>query len=107
MILPKPTGAFEWTQESWGPALRCTALTSVALHCFSTRALDVSGARDEDAGSWLPLARALNIDAKAGAIVRLRQVHCAGVFEASQATLPKTRHAEWPEADIAISRDPS
>ena len=106
MTLPKPTGEFEWTQESWGPALRCTALSETATHCFSTRQLALSGAREEDGGSWLPLARALNLDAKIESIVRLRQVHGAEVFEASRATAAKGRYAAWPEADIVISRDP-
>jgi YfiH family protein len=108
MILPKPTGEFEWTQESWGPALRCTAMAATP-HLFSTRQLALSGAREEAVGNWLPLVHALNLnkDAKADAIVRLRQVHCADVFEASRATLPTTPNAEWPEADIAISDDPA
>ena len=106
MTLPKPTGEFEWTQESWGPALRCTALAKTTRHLFSTRQLALSGAREEDCGNWAPLAGALDLDAKAE-VVRLRQVHCAEVFEASRATVENTRYAEWPEADIAISADPT
>ena len=37
MSLPKPSGEFEWVQESWGAALRCHPLAEVARHCFSTR----------------------------------------------------------------------
>jgi YfiH family protein len=106
MILPKPTGEFEWTQESWGAALRCTAMAPTP-HLFSTRQLTLSGARDEEVGNWLALAHALNKDANVDALVRLRQVHCADVFDPSRTTLRTTRYAEWPEADIAISDDPA
>ena len=106
MILPKPTGEFEWTQESWGAALRCRAMATTP-HLFSTRQLALPDVREEAMGNWLPLAHALNKDANAGAIVRLRQVHCADVFEASGEKMPSTRYAEWPEADIAISADPA
>ena len=105
MTLPQPTGEFEWTQESWGPALRCTAMSETVAHCFSTRQLAVSGALEEDASSWWPLARAL--DVPADALVRLRQVHGAAVFDASRSTFAKRPYAQWPQADIAISDDPS
>jgi YfiH family protein len=108
MTLPKPTGEFEWTQESWGPALRCTALSNVAQHCFSILQPGLSGAAREDAETLAALAHVLNLhDAKSEQIVRLRQVHCAGVFEASRETIARTGDAGWPEADIAISRDPA
>jgi purine-nucleoside/S-methyl-5'-thioadenosine phosphorylase / adenosine deaminase len=108
MTLPKPTGEFEWTQESWGPALRCTALANAAQHCFSTLPPGLSGAPREDAGSLAALAHALNLhDAKSEQIVRLRQVHRAGVFDASREAIAGPGHADWPEADITVSRDSS
>ncbi len=42
MTLPGLPDAFYWTDESWGPALRCRPLGAVAAHCFTTRGLDVS-----------------------------------------------------------------
>ena len=108
MTLPKPTGEFEWTQESWGPALQCTALSKAAQHCFSTLQPGLRGAAKEDAGTMAALAHALNLhDAKSEQIVRLRQVHCAGVFEASREAIARREHADWPEADIAVGRDPN
>jgi YfiH family protein len=112
MVLPKPTGEFEWTQESWGPALRCTALANAAQHCFSTLPPGLSGASKgtckKDAGSLVALAHALNLhDANSEQIVRLRQVHCAGVFEASREAIGRQGYADWPEADIVVSRDAS
>ena len=104
---PKPSGDFLWTQEPWGPVLRCTAMSGTARHCFSTRQLVLSGALDDLADSWTPLARALDLNAGIESIVRLRQVHCAGVFEGRGAAQIPLRYADWPEADIAVSRDPS
>jgi YfiH family protein len=108
MTLPNPNGEFEWTQESWGPAIRCTALSKAAQHCFSTLQPELQGAAKEDAGTLSALAHALNLhDVNSEQIVRLRQVHCAGVFDASREAIARTRGAGWPEADIAISRDPA
>jgi YfiH family protein len=107
MILPKPTGEFEWTQESWGAALRCPPLAKIARHCFSTRQLTIPGAHGDDAPSWILLGGALDLDPKIGSIVRLRQVHRIGIFDASSATMARERDKDWPQADIAISRDPA
>ena len=101
MVLPKPSGDFEWVQESWGAALRCTPLASIAAHCFSTRDLALEGVRDDEQKGWEDLARALKVDHSA--LVRMRQVHCAGVFEA-ETPLASTCD-DWPEADIAVTRD--
>ena len=90
MSLPKPSGEFEWAQESWGAALHCHPLSEVAHHCFGTRDLVVDGA----------LAHALGVEPEA--LVRMRQVHCADVFVAK-----KKGEQPWPEADIAVTDDPS
>jgi YfiH family protein len=100
MSLPQPSGDFEWVQESWGRALRCRHLADVARHCFSTKDLELDGARPQQSGSWTGLAQALGVELES--LVRMRQVHCADVFEA-----PPTRADSWPEADIAITDDPS
>ena len=105
MALPKPGGDFEWVQESWGAALRCTPLAAIAPHCFSARDLALEGVRDDHQDGWEDLARSLGVDY--ASLVRMRQVHCAGVFEVSAGTPPPARYDEWPEADIAISRDRS
>ena len=42
--LPKVSDGFEWTDESWGAALRCRPLTAVAPHLFTTRQLELSSA---------------------------------------------------------------
>jgi YfiH family protein len=103
MSVPQPNGEFEWVQESWGAALRCRPLADIARHCFTTRELPLEGARDEDPASWKSLARALGIEL--AGLVRLRQIHCADVFIPEKR--PPTPFSDWPEADIAITDDPS
>jgi YfiH family protein len=97
MVLPKPNGEFAWTQESWGPALRCVPLSRAALHCF--------GARQLEDGAALPAA--LSLDMRPEAVVRLRQVHGNRVVEACGVKAAGADRAHWPEGDIVISRDPS
>ena len=89
MSLPKPSGEFEWAQESWGAALRCLPLAAIAPHYFSTR---------QDAPEQT-LADALGVGLDA--LVRMKQVHCADVFVANGRPLSK------PEADIAVTNDSS
>lgn len=105
-------------QESWGAALRCRPLADFARHCFSTRELALEGARADDPARWQDLARALGVELDS--LVRMRQVHRADVFEAGREngigrvfprpstgkTLP-TPFSDWPEADIAVTDDPS
>ncbi len=100
MSYPQPSGEFEWTQESWGAALRCRPLASVARHCFSTRELALENVLGVPAPTWASLARAFDVEP--ASLVRMHQVHCADVFEARKANRDR-----WPEADIAITDDPS
>ena len=118
MSLPQPSGEFEWVQAPWGASLRCGPLRALARHCFSTRELSLEGARADDSAGWSVLADTLGVEL--GSLVRMRQVHCADVFEAvsengdgwvfpvqgSGKTLP-TPFDEWPQADIAVTDDPS
>lgn len=105
MTLPKTSGDFQWVQEPWGAALRCAPLAALAPHGFSTRALALDGVGDADPQSWEMLARAFGVGVEG--LVRMRQVHGAEVFETPGGTRPPARPDEWPEADIAISRDPT
>ena len=89
MSLPQPSGEFEWVQESWGTAVRCSPLAASAPHYFSTR---------QEAPEQT-LARALGVGLDA--LVRMKQVHCADVFVASG------RPPSQPEADIAVTDDPT
>ena len=100
MSLPKPSGEFEWVQESWGAALRCRPLGAVARHCFSSRELELDGVRADGGTRWQDLANTLGVELDS--LVRMRQVHSADVFEARKANF-----RDWPEADIAVSHDPA
>jgi polyphenol oxidase len=75
MSLPQLDGAFEWTEEPWGKALRCTAIASP--HLFSTRDLEICGANLQPSTGWDQLAASLGLGA--GDVLRPRQVHGDGV----------------------------
>lgn len=98
MTFPQPSGEFEWTQESWGAAVRCPPLGIVARHCFSTRDLALEGGLAAPAPAWAALAR--SFDVTPDSLVRMHQVHCVDVFEARVAN-----RSSRPEADIAITDD--
>lgn len=103
MSLPKPSGEFEWVQESWGLALRCRPLAEIAPHVFTTRELHLDGTQSEQDESWQQLARAL--DVPPGSLVRMRQVHCADVYVPPEpaSTSHNAPASAWPEADIAVT----
>ena len=103
MALPKPSGDFEWVQESWGAALRCPPLAAIAPHCFST--IELSFDRDGDHAGWQALAVAMGVNV--GGLVRMRQVHGADLYEPTAGSRMPAASDEWPQADIAVTRDPS
>jgi len=91
MSLPAVPDSFEWTQESWGAALRCTPLSSIAPHVFTTRQLSFTAPGDERR-----LAEALG----ARAVALAKQVHGRTVITVRQGVeVP----AERPEADVFVS----
>jgi len=98
---PQPTDTFRWAQAgpAGEPALVCSALEAVARHVFTTRAWTLGGPADERPAAWDEVARAVGAP-----IVRVRQVHGAGVLirRAGQRTSaePST------DADIILSDDP-
>jgi polyphenol oxidase len=105
MAITKPNGDFQWVQESWGSALRCLPLSEAARHCFSTRELTLEGVRADAPANWQGLADSLGVGLDS--LVRMRQVHCTDVYEAAEGKLHPTPFSEWPEADIAVTDDPS
>ena len=105
MSLPQPSGGFEWVQESWGDSLRCRPLMNVARHCFSTRQLAIDPVRTDGTARWNDLAHALGIELQG--LVRLRQVHRTAVYVADENLPDPDFPGNRPEADIAISNDPS
>ena len=100
MILPLPDAAFEWRDTAFGPALVCLPLEEDAPHLFTTRAwpLGQAGAHRR---VWADVAVALG--ASMAELVRLQQVHRAGIVVADG--LPRAAQDALPEADIVLARD--
>src|SRR3954465_3993855 len=93
---PKPTDAFQWTQEPWGRALRCTSLP--APHLFTSRDVELR----EDEGEWAQVAASLRIGRDR--LLLIKQVHGINVAVARRgAPWPASR----PQADIIITDDPA
>jgi YfiH family protein len=92
--LPLVPASFRWTKESWGSALRCRPLETVARHLFTTRQLQLTDAGDVDR-----LATALRVEQ----VQMVRQVHKADVLVVRPGDAP----VDSPEADVIVSNDPS
>jgi purine-nucleoside/S-methyl-5'-thioadenosine phosphorylase / adenosine deaminase len=95
MTDPQPSGAFEWTQESWGRALRCAALP--ARHLFTTRDVELR----DDEKEWEAVAASLGVTRDR--LLLIRQVHGITVAIARRG---QERPRVWPEADILITDAP-
>jgi YfiH family protein len=96
MTLPALPDSFYWTDEPWGPALRCRPLSALAPHLFSTRHLQ--GTTTEGKG-WL----AASLGAREVATVS--QVHGAAVHVVEPAA-SGTRLDGVPRADVLLSGTP-
>jgi YfiH family protein len=96
MADPQPTDAFEWTQEPWGRALRCTGLP--APHLFTSRDLTLRDA----AGEWEAVAASMEVARQQ--LLLIAQVHGSVVAVARRSG----RH-DWrrPEADAIVTDDPA
>jgi polyphenol oxidase len=94
---------FEWRQTDYGRALVCRALEPYAAHLFTTRDWALGsrgGSADED---WVPVAASLGVDATR--LIRMHQVHGAAVVVRRAGGTPAS--GTRPDADIAVSNDPS
>jgi purine-nucleoside/S-methyl-5'-thioadenosine phosphorylase / adenosine deaminase len=94
MTLPPIPDSFHWTTASWGAALRCRPLESVAPHLFTTRQLTLAHSADYDG-----LAKAVG----AAHVVTLAQVHGAAACVIRRGTPPPDGR---PEADVLVSDAP-
>ena len=95
MTLPRAPEPFYWTEEAWGPALRCRALASIAPHLFTTRQLQLS-----TPAHWDGMAQAIGADHAVG----LTQVHGSAVVVIRRGgVVPHGR----PTADVLVSDDPA
>ena len=94
MPLPPVPEPFYWSEEAWGPALRCGALDPVAPNLFTTRTLQLSSADD-----WARIAVAVG----ATTVASLTQVHGNAVAVVRRG---QRLAAERPQADVLVSDDP-
>jgi YfiH family protein len=93
---PQPTDAFEWTQEPWGRALRCTALP--ARHLFTSRDLMLR----DDVDEWHAVAASFGVTRER--LLLIRQVHGRTIAVARRG---ETDAWQRREADAIITDDPS
>src|SRR3954467_14330798 len=103
VTLPKPNGAFRWTQIANAPALVCGALEPYASHFFTTRGWRLGARTPESANGWRDIAIAANVGIEH--LRCLRQVHGAdAVIYKKSGRVPG---GAAPEADIALTNDPA
>lgn len=96
MTDPQPTGPFEWTQEPWGRALRCTQVP--VPHLFTSRDVTL---RDDEA-EWTAVASSVGVTTER--LRLLKQVHGIDVAVARRGDSAPVHR---PEADIIVTDDPS
>jgi len=104
--------AFEWIRTPGGRAIVCRPLEPFAAHLFTTRDWDIGSAASESASAagWAAVAGAL--DVPANRLLRVHQVHGAGVVvrrahPAAESGSTRSETAGLPDADIIVTDDPS
>jgi len=93
--------AFEWVRYPWGQALRCRPLADIAHHCFTTRRPVIPSGDGVTGDAWHAVALAFGLPRHA--IVRLRQVHGAGVMTTRRTDAIRESIGEWGAADAAVT----
>jgi|SRR5687767_6669614 len=96
MTLPALPDAFYWTGETWGAALRCRPLETIAPHLFTTRQLALSSG-----DGYRQLAESIG----AREIARLNQVHGNTVVTVRRGGMLGGDQSA--DADVLISDDPA
>ncbi len=99
MTLPAPATGFRWTNEAWGPMLRCGPLDAVALHGFTSRQL---GLRPGDVAPAAWASAAASVGCQVSQVARVRQVHGAAVHVVRAGD----RDGPVPEADAVVTNLP-
>lgn len=92
---------FHWTQESWGAALRSSALGRVATHFFTSRQLWLRGEHEDR--DWETVAATIGV--AGSSLVRLTQVHGRDVLIVRRGA-QQSHEDGRPSADIVVSDDP-
>ena len=103
VTLPKPNGAFRWTQSAGAPALVCDALEPFATHFFTTRAWRLGERTADSTDGWRDVALAANVGVEH--FGRLHQVHGADAVTYKKGE--GVPGGATPRADIALTDDPS
>jgi YfiH family protein len=98
MILPPPGESFQWRDTTFGPALVCTPLETIAPHLFTTRAWTLGRSSGPHHAGWEEIAA--SFDGGRHPLVRLRQVHGRGVVSAEM--VPRDPDI-LPQGDIIVS----
>ena len=102
MTLPTPDAAFHWTAEAWGHALRCRPLSAIAQHAFTTKHLQLRpGGPQANPDGWTQAVA--TVGAGLEQLVRVRQVHAAGVRVLKQGETGAGDVAALPDADAIVS----
>jgi YfiH family protein len=87
MPLPDPAPGFSWTDEPWGPMLRCDALSAIARHGFTSRQLQL---RPGELASARWAEAAASVGCTVERVGRVRQVHGAAVRVVRAGEAPAT-----------------
>lgn len=102
MMLPALDPAFHWTAEAWGHALRCRPLAAVTQHAFTTRQLQLPpGGPRANPDGWTQAVA--SVGAGLEQLIRVRQVHGAGVRVLKDTETGAADVAEHPDADAIVS----
>ncbi|HEY3092774.1 MAG TPA: peptidoglycan editing factor PgeF [Vicinamibacterales bacterium] len=99
---PEVPASFYWTDEVWGPALRCRPLEPIAQHLFTTRQLQLPSP-----AAWRALASAIGVPPER--VVSLDQVHGRAVVTVRHnvaADALRAMQMERPQADALVSDAP-
>lgn len=104
MNLPALRAEFSWLHESWGAALRCGPLSTIAQHGFTTRQLKLRGGPAVRPAEWAS-AVALS-GAPLDRLARVKQVHGRAVRVLERGQVSGADLAHVPEADAIVSNEP-
>ena len=102
MTLPEVPDNFYWTDEAWGPALRCRPLQAVAPHVFTSRHLALPSDR-----AWKLLSPLVGVPSDR--FLTLNQVHGREVVTIHRGIADadlRRMQAERPAADAFVSDAP-
>jgi polyphenol oxidase len=95
-----PNPSFRWRTAGAVRLLECLPLADIALHGFTTRALDLGRGGTDHQAEWARLAA--SFDLPIASVVRLRQVHRADIVHARSSDVD-----DPPCGDVLVSGDPT